>query len=336
MRSNAKAWSAEYRCELQWLMKDEGVYSLAVDGNTDGRRRHDCLAAAARAAHDFDAFICQRGGRCGTARSRGHSMIPDTKPAGIRIAAAALLMLGAGLPSAVSADEIGVLSASAVKTVLTDLADGFRRESGHGVKLTFATAGEVEKRVLAGDAAHVVIGTDASTEKLAGQGLLVADTRAVIARVGVGVGVREGAAKPDITSADALKRMLLEVKSVTYPDPARGGASGIHFAKVIEQLGIAQPVKEKSVLGANPDFVCVAVAKGEVELCVHQISEILPVKGVTLVGPLPREVPRVTTFAIALSSHAGTSQAARAFVAFVTRPAFRAKFADAGLDYRPD
>jgi molybdate transport system substrate-binding protein len=263
-------------------------------------------------------------------------MIPDTRRTGIRIAAVALLTMGTGSLGAVSADEIGVLSASAVKSVLTELADGFRRESGHGVKLTIATAGEVERRVLAGDAAHVVIGTDASTEKLAGQGLLVADTRAVIARVGVGVGARDGAAKPDISSTDALKRTLLAAKSVTYPDPARGGASGIHFAKVIEQLGIAQPVRAKSVLGANPDFVCVAVAKGEVELCVHQISEILPVKGVTLVGPLPRDVQRVTTFAIALSSHAGASAAARAFIALVTRPAFRAKFADAGLDYRLD
>jgi molybdate transport system substrate-binding protein len=263
-------------------------------------------------------------------------MIPATRQTGICVAAVALLMMGTGALSAVCADEIGVLSASAVKTVLTDLADSFRRDTGHGVKLTFATAGEVERRVLAGDAAHVVIGTDASTEKLAGQGLLVADTRAVIARVGVGIGAREGAAKPDISSADALRRTLLAVKSVTYPDPARGGASGIHFAKVIEQLGIAEPVRAKSVLGANPDFVCVAVAKGEVELCVHQISEILPVKGVTLVGPLPRDVQRVTTFAIALSSHASTSAAARAFLAFVARPAFRAKFADAGLDYRLD
>ena len=117
---------------------------------------------------------------------------------------------------------------------------------------------------------------------------------------------------------------------------ARGGASGIHFAKVIEQLGIAQPVRDKSVLGANPDHVCIAVAKGEVELCVHQISEILPVKGVTLVGPLPRDAQRVTTFAIALSARAGAAEAGRAFLAFVTRAGFKAKFAEAGLDYRVD
>jgi molybdate transport system substrate-binding protein len=171
---------------------------------------------------------------------------------------------------------------------------------------------------------------------MAEQGLLVADTRAVIARVGVGIGVREGAPKPDISGTEALKRTLLAVKSVTYPDPARGGASGIHFAKVIDQLGIAEPIKAKSVLGANPDFVCIAVAKGEVDLCVHQISEIMPVKGVTLVGPLPREVQRVTTFAIGLAAKAPAPDAGRAFLAFVTRPAFKARFAAAGLDYRVD
>lgn len=263
-------------------------------------------------------------------------MAPDTKRSSIRLAIAALFAMAAAPTPAATAAEISVLSASAVKTVLSDIADAFRLETGHTVKLTFATAGEVEKRVIAGESTDVVVGTDISTAKLVGQGLLAADTRAIIARVGVGVGAREGAAKPDISSADALKRALLAAKSVTYPDPARGGASGIHFAKVIEQLGIAQPVKEKSVLGANPDFVCVAVAKGEVELCVHQISEILPVQGVTLVGPLPRDTQRVTTFAIALSAKASAAEAGRAFVAFVTRPDLKAKFAAAGLDYRLD
>lgn len=263
-------------------------------------------------------------------------MISVTTQSSISIAVAALFTFAAAPLAAADAAEVTVLSASAIKAVLTDLADAYRRETGQAVKLTFATAGEVEKRVLAGEAVDIVIGTDISTAKLAGDGLLVADTRAIIARVGVGIGAREGAAKPDISNPDALKRTLLAAKSVTYPDPARGGASGIHFAKVIEQLGIAQPIRDKSVLGANPDHVCIAVAKGEVELCAHQISEIMPVKGVTLVGPLPRELQRVTTFAIALSAKASAAEGARAFLAFVTRPAFKAKFAEAGLDYRVD
>lgn len=263
-------------------------------------------------------------------------MTRNSKRSTLRLVIATMTALAATPIAVANAAEIAVLSASALKAVLTDIGDAFRQETGHNVKLTFATAGEVEKRVLAGEATDVIVGTDVSTEKMAGQGLIVPETRAIVARVGVGIGAREGAPKPDISSTEALKRTLLATKSVTYPDPARGGASGIHFAKVIEQLGIAEPVKAKSVLGANPDFVCIAVAKGEVELCAHQISEILPVKGVTLVGPLPRDVQRVTTFAAAVANKASTPEVARSFLAFVARPALKAKFADAGLDYRLD
>jgi molybdate transport system substrate-binding protein len=247
-----------------------------------------------------------------------------------------VVALGALVGVAAEAAELKVLSASAIKPVLPELAEAFRRETGHSVTLAFATAGEVEKRLVAGEAVDAAVVTDISAEKLAGQGVISQEGRSVIARVGVGIGVREGAPRPDIGSTDALKQTLLKATSVTYPDPARGGASGIHFANVIERLGIAEAIKQKAVLGANPDFVCVAVAKGEVELCVHQISEITPVKGVTLIGPLPKDVQRVTTFAAAVSARSGEAEAARAFVAFVSRPAFKARFAEAGLDYRVD
>jgi molybdate transport system substrate-binding protein len=247
------------------------------------------------------------------------------------VVAMAALAVGAA-----DAAELKVLSASALKPVLPEIAETFRRESGHSATLAFATAGEVEKRLVAGEALDAVVVTDVSAEKLAGQGFIPQGAQSIIARVGVGIGVREGAPMPDIASTEAFKQTILKAKSVTYPDPARGGASGIHFNNVIERLGIAEPVRQKAVLGANPDFVCVAVAKGEVELCVHQISEIKPVKGVTLVGPLPKDVQRVTTFALAVSARAREPDAARAFLAFVSRPEFQAKFAEAGLDYRID
>jgi molybdate transport system substrate-binding protein len=250
--------------------------------------------------------------------------------------AAATIAVGALGAMVADAAELKVLSASALKPVLPELAEAFRRESGHTVTLVFATAGEVEKRLVAGEAVDLVVVTDVAADKLIGQGFVLQGARSVVARVGVGIGVREGAAKPDIASAEALKQTLLSAKSVTYPDPARGGASGIHFNTVIERLGIADTVRQKAVLGANPDFVCVAVAKGEIEMCVHQISEIMPVKGVTLVGPLPKDVQRVTTFAVAVSARAAEAEAARAFLAFVSRPDFKARFADAGLDYRID
>jgi molybdate transport system substrate-binding protein len=237
---------------------------------------------------------------------------------------------------ATEAAELKVLSASALKPVLPGLADAFQRESGHSVTLSFATAGEVEKRMMAGEPVDLVVVTQVSSWKLISLDFVPKGASSIIARVGVGIGVREGAPKPDIGTTEAFKQAILNAKSVTYPDPARGGASGIHFNSVIEQLGIAEPVRQKAVLGANPDFVCVAVAKGEVELCVHQISEIMPVAGVTLVGPLPKDVQRVTTFAVAVSARTSEAEAARAFLAFVSRSEFKAAFAKAGLDYRLD
>ena len=251
--------------------------------------------------------------------------------AAMSVVAVATLAVGA-----TEAAELKVLSASALKPVLPELAEAFRAESGHSVTLSFATAGEVEKRMVAGEALDAVVVTDVAAGNLTGQGLIPQGGHSIVARVGVGIGIREGAPKPDISTTDAFKQVILGAKSVTYPDPARGGASGIHFNSVIERLGIAEPVRQKAVLGANPDFVCVAVAKGEVELCVHQISEIMPVKGVTLVGPLPKDVQRVTTFAVAVSARASEAEAARAFLAFVSRPDFKATFAKAGLDYRID
>lgn len=247
---------------------------------------------------------------------------------------AAALVMGFAAP-AVAATDIKVLSASALKVVITELAELFRKESGHTARLEFATAGAVEKRVLAGETPDVFIATDVQMKGMAEQGL-TESAPIVIARVGVGIAVKEGTPKPDISSVEALKKTLLAVQSVTYPDPAKGGASGIHFAAVIDKLGIAGSIKAKSILGANPDFVCASVAKGEAAMCVHQISEIMPVAGVTLVGPLPKEVQKVTTFAVAASARTTSLDAARAFVRFLARPDLKPKFSAAGLAYTID
>lgn len=255
---------------------------------------------------------------------------------GRSIQAAAAVMAVALGASVAEAEEIKVLSASALKVIVTELAEQFRHESGHMLKLEFATAGAVERRVLAGEQVDVMIATDNQIAGVASKGLAVPASRAVIARVGVGIGIKAGAPRIDISNAEALKRSLLAAKSITYPDPAKGGASGIHFATVIDKLGIDAPVRAKSILGANPDFVCVAVAKGEAELCVHQISEIMPVKGVILLGPLPKELQKVTTFTVAASTKAVSSDAALALARFLARADLKPRFAAAGLDYDMD
>jgi molybdate transport system substrate-binding protein len=228
--------------------------------------------------------------------------------------------------------EIKVLSAGAVKAVVTELAVGFGRETGHTVTLSFDTVGALRKRVTT-ESADVLILTDAAIDELTRQGIVAPGTRSDIARVGIGVAVKEGAARPDISTPDALKQTLLSVKSLVYVDPARGATSGIHFASVLERLGIADAVKDKTVLWPG-GFAAEAVAKGQAELCVHQISEILPVPGVVLVGPLPKELQKITTYSGGVDARSAAPDAARALLAFLARPAFKAKFAAAGLDYK--
>ena len=242
---------------------------------------------------------------------------------------AVALLLGS---AAAEAAEVRVISAGAVRSIVTDLARTYEKETGHTVTLTFGTMGVVRQK-LASDPADVVIMSDTVIEESMAKGSVVGGSRTDIARTAMGVGVRDGAPRPDISSAGALKRTLLEARSITYVDPAQGATSGIHFASVLDRLGIAEAVKPKTRLvpGGYPAEL---VAKGEVELVAHQISEIVPVKGVTLVGPLPKTLQKLTIYAAGLAAKSAAPELGRGFITFLMRPEFRAKFAEAGLDYK--
>jgi molybdate transport system substrate-binding protein len=244
-----------------------------------------------------------------------------------------MLLGGLLVATRAEAAEIKVLSAGAVRAVVTDVAQAFVDDTGHSLKGVFGTVGVVREKLAAGEPADVVIATDAAIDEMIAQGLLVAGTRRDIARTGVGVGVREGGPIPDISTPDAFKQTLLAAKSIVYVDPAQGATSGIHFASVLRRMGIADQVKDKSILWPG-GYAAEAVQKGQAEIVVHQISEILPVKGVTLVGPLPMELQKVTIYSAALAAKAAVPEAARAFIAFLGSAPIRQKFAAAGLDYR--
>ena len=243
-----------------------------------------------------------------------------------------LIALLAGAAPVLAA-EVRVLSAGAMKAMVTELSEGFGKDTGHTVVITADTGGGLRKRVEGGEQADVLVAPDAAMDALVKSNHAVAATRADLARTAIGVAVRQGAPQPDISTVDAFKRALLEARSIVYNDPAIGATSGIHFASVLERLGIAEAVKPKTVLWKG-GYAAEALVNGQAELRVHQISEILPVKGVTLVGPLPPEINKITTYAGALLASSPTPDAGRAFLAYLARPEFRSKFAAAGLDYK--
>jgi molybdate transport system substrate-binding protein len=232
-----------------------------------------------------------------------------------------------------AAAEVRVLSAGAMKAMVTELSEGFQKETGHMVVITADTGGGLRKRVEGGEKADVLVAPDAVMDALAKSNHVVADSRRDLARTAVGVAVREGAPKPDISTVDAFKRAVLEARSIVYLDPATGATSGIHVANVLKQLGLADSIKDKVVLWKG-GYAAEAVASGKADLCLHQISEILPVKGVTLVGPMPAEINKVTVYTSSLLTAAPTPDAGRALLAYLARPEFRPKFAAAGLDYK--
>jgi molybdate transport system substrate-binding protein len=224
----------------------------------------------------------------------------------------------AGIPA--EAAEIKVLSAVPMQQVMEDVAPKFERATGHTLALTFATLGEVGKRIQDGESADVVLIPRQGTDSLVKDGKVAADHVTVIARSGIAVAVRKGAPKPDISSPEALKRTLLAAKSITYSDPAAGGASGNHFTQVIERLGIVNEMKPKTILAKPGDETGVLVANGQAELGVHQFQVLMSVAGIEIVGPLPGDLQDTIVFAAAIMGDAGSPEASKELVDFLRTP----------------
>jgi molybdate transport system substrate-binding protein len=231
-----------------------------------------------------------------------------------------LLIIAAATPRSAAAVEIKVLTAGAFKQVLLAALPEFQKQTGHKVTVENDTVGALRKRIEAGEAFDVAVLTPTAVDDLSRTGKLVEGTRANLARVGIGVMVKAGAPAPDIGSVAAFKRALLAAKSVAYIDPASGGSSGIYVAGLLEKLGIADQIRPKAKLKKG-GYVADLIAGGDAELGIHQISEIVPVKEVTLVGPLPAEVQNYTTYAAGLGAGAKDSEAAKALIKTLSGPA---------------
>jgi molybdate transport system substrate-binding protein len=237
------------------------------------------------------------------------------------------VMVAAG--SAVSAADIKVISSNALKTTLEQLGPAFEKATGHKVVFTFGAAVPLTAEIKKGATFDLAVLTTAGVDDLIKEGKLVGATRTALAKSGAGVAVRKGAAKPDISSVDAFKRALLDAKSVAYVEQ---GGTGIYLKALLVRLGIADALKDrvKALPPENP--AAHAVANGEAEIGMTQISEILPYAGAELVGPFPSEIQLTTTFATAVGAAAQQPEAAKALIKFLTAPAAAAVFKANGLD----
>jgi molybdate transport system substrate-binding protein len=230
-----------------------------------------------------------------------------------------------------SAAEVKVLTAGAFKQVVLAVVPEFEKQTGHKVTVDNDTVGGLTKKIEGGETFDVVVLTPAAVDDLTKKGKIADGTKAVLARVGVGVMVKAGAPVPDVSTVDAFKRALLDAKSVSYIDPASGGSSGIYVANLLQKLGIADQIKPKEKLKKG-GYVADLIKSGEAELGIHQISEIVPVKEVTLVGPLPAEIQNYTTYAAGVGTAAKDSEAAKALIKVLSGPAAAAVLKEKGMD----
>jgi molybdate transport system substrate-binding protein len=224
--------------------------------------------------------------------------------------------------------DIRVLSTHAVLDALNELGPKFERATGHRLSIGYDPAKAVKRQIENGAAFDVAIVTRPVFDDLAAQGKILLETRADIGRWGLGVAVRKGAPKPDIATTEAFKRALLATKSVVR---STEGTSGIYFEKLLDRLGIAEAMRDKVKLGPS-GRVAELVARGEADMAVQQIAELLPVTGAQYVGPFPPELQLYSEFAAGVASASKHREAAKAFIATLTTPEAIALFTAAGLE----
>ena len=230
--------------------------------------------------------------------------------------------------------EIKVLSTTALKMVFEELSPRFERETGNRLAVGLGPSLRLEARLAQGEAADVAIVTAAGAKDLMARGKIVAGSLVDVARSSIGVAVPKGAPKPDISSVEGFKRALVAAKSVAVSKPAGGGASGAHMAKVFEQLGIAEAMAAKAKYGAGgaAGLAGLVVLRGEAEIGIQQMAELMAVDGIEVVGPLPAELQSVTVFAAVIATSASHPEAGRAFIDFLTTPAAKRVIKAKGLE----
>ena len=226
--------------------------------------------------------------------------------------------------------DIKVLSARAPQMALQKLFAAFTEATGHAVTASYGTVGAISERFAAGEAADLLIVSPTALKDLGHA--LVPGSEASVARAGLAVCIRDGAAAPDIATPDSFTAALIAARSISYSDPTAGGSAAAYFAKLLERLGIATTVNAKAKLGRNGHHVAELVADGSAELGISFLSELVAIKGVTIAGPLPAALQNYTVYAAAIPAASKVADAAQALIVSITRVEADAAWRAAGLE----
>jgi molybdate transport system substrate-binding protein len=227
--------------------------------------------------------------------------------------------------------DLVVFSTIGVRSAAEQLFAQFDKAS-HKLAVTWGTAPMLVKRIEDGDTADVVVLSRAGIEALQKKGKIAPGTETTLASSGVGIAVKAGAPKPDISTPEALKRTLLAAKSIAYSEPSAGGASGVYFAKLLERMGIAEAMKPKTKYPPPGGFSANLLITGEAELAVQQKPELLHVAGAEVIGLLPGDLNVVTEFAVAIMAGCKNGEAASTLIQSLRSSEAVAVFRAKGLD----
>jgi molybdate transport system substrate-binding protein len=230
--------------------------------------------------------------------------------------------------------DIKVFSTTAMKTVFEELSPAFERATGNRLAVTLGPSLRLEKQLGEGEVADMAIVSASGARELIAQGKIVAGSAVEIAKSSIGVAVPKGAPKPDLSSVEGFRRALLAAKSIACSKPVGGGQSGVHIAKVFADLGIAEQMQAKAKYGAGGagGLAGLVVLRGEADIGIQQMAELMAVEGIDVVGPLPAEIQMVTPFVAAIPANASHAEVGRAVIAFLTTPEAKRVLKAKGLE----
>jgi molybdate transport system substrate-binding protein len=260
------------------------------------------------------------------------------------------------------AADIKVISAGAVRGLIAGIIADYSRQTGHKFDFKVGTTGQLRAIIASGEPADLIIASAPLMAELEKSEMMTPGSRADLGRVGIGVAIREGASAPDVSTPEAFKQALVDARSVAYTDPREGGTSGIYLMEVLERFGLVDTVTKKAALSKGGRDAVEKVARGEAEIAITLISEIVPVKGARLAAPVPEQLQRYTVYAAAIPASstdpataradepgsgrvsgartielprwplASLASAARAFIAALTGPAMADRWKAAGFE----